>query len=143
MVINVISPKKPKGKNWLDCGDINPNFNMGYGGRVWRLRGECPIYVISSVEVTNDPDDISERRGAYYHISISKVGGTRCSSNYAKVVCRAFDMRDSEEDNHVPGGFVRNFWLPVNENMIGSVCPCKETEPAIKEDKGDFVWRGL
>ena len=55
----------------------------------------------------------------------------------------AFGMTDAEEDNHVPGGFVRNYWLSVAENLIGHECQCKTTEPAIKEDKGDFVWRGV
>ena len=107
------------------------------------LNGDKNIRVISSVEATNDPDDIPERRGPYYHISISRGPGIRCNRNDSKVVVRAFGMQDAEEDNHVPGGFVRNFWLPVNEKIVGSVCPCKEHEPAIRENKGDFVWRGL
>ena len=137
--MNVISPKKPKGKNWHDCGEMNPDFNLGYGGHLWKLEG---ITVISSVETVHDPDDMPERNGPYYHISISRGPGVRCNSKDFKVVCRAFGMQDAKEDNHVPGGFVRNFWLPVNENIVGTVCPCKEHEPAIKEDKGDFVWRG-
>jgi hypothetical protein len=52
-------------------------------------------------------------------------------------------MQDSDEDNHVPGGFVRNFWKPVAEKLIGHVCPCKDNEPEMAENKGDFVWRGI
>lgn len=31
---------------------------------------------------------------------------------------------------------------PVAENLIGLQCAGKESEPAIIEDKGDYVWRG-
>lgn len=46
-----------------------------------------------------------------------------------------------EEDNHVPYGIARNFWRPLAENLVGIECKCKEEEPAIVEDKGDYVWR--
>lgn len=58
------------------------------------------------------------------------------------MVIRQFDMLGSEEDNHVPSGFVRNFFNPVAEHLIGIECPCKATEPTMVEDKGEFVWRG-
>jgi hypothetical protein len=29
----------------------------------------------------------------------------------------------------------------VADHLSGYECPCQETEPAIREDKGDFVWR--
>ena len=51
--------------------------------------------------------------------------------------------RADREDNHVPGGFVRNFWRPVADRFSGYECACVATEPAIVEDKGDFVWRGI
>jgi len=54
---------------------------------------------------------------------------------------RQFDAEGAEEDNHVPYGFVRNFWLPVNQSLIGFECPCKATEPVMKENKGDYIWR--
>ena len=85
--MNVISPKKPKDKNWHDCGEMSPDFNLGYGGHLWKLEG---ITVISSVEAVHDPDDMPERNGPDYHISISRGPGVRCNSKDCKVVCRAF-----------------------------------------------------
>jgi len=99
---------------------------------------------MSAVEVARDPDDIE--KGPEYHVSVSKnIGGIvmRASRNEARFVIKAFDMLDADEDNHVPGGQVRNFWKPVAENLIGHVCPCKEEEPAMVEDKGDYIWRGI
>ena len=69
--------------------------------------------------------------------------GSRCDTAAAKWVKRQFNLEDATEDNHVPGGVVRNFWRPVADNLSGYQCPCVKTEPAIREDKGDFVWRGL
>ncbi|AHC47973.1 hypothetical protein AX27061_3513 [Achromobacter xylosoxidans NBRC 15126 = ATCC 27061] len=54
-----------------------------------------------------------------------------------------FDLIDANEDNHVPSGRVRNFWRPVADRWAGYECPCQENEPAMREDKGDFVWRGV
>jgi hypothetical protein len=45
--------------------------------------------------------------------------------------------------NHVPSGRVRNFWRPVADHLSGYECPCVADEPAIREDKGDYVWRGI
>ena len=84
-------------------------------------------------------------KGFEYHISISKPvrpGVTkRCDSNEARWVLSQFNLEGAEEDNHVPGGRVRNFWRPVANSLVGIECECKESEPAIIEDKGDFVWR--
>jgi len=76
-----------------------------------------------------------------YHLSISKARARRCSSQDAKFILKQFGLSDALEDNHVHSGFVRNFWQPVDENKIGMECACVDEEPAIVEDKGDFVWR--
>ena len=135
----VISPKKPTGNGWMDRGPTPAEINLGYEGRAWEYPPQN-IIAISAVEVANDPNDID--KGPEYHLSISKSGG-RCDRNEARFVLKCFGMTDAEEDNHVPGGFVRNYWLPVAEKMIGHECECKATEPAMTEDKGDFVWRGI
>lgn len=31
----------------------------------------------------------------------------------------------------------------VADKYVGHECECKKSEPAIKEDKGDFIWRGV
>ena len=139
MDMSVIKTKRPKGKGWVEGPTAPVSEMFGYPSKYW-FYPERKIAVISAVEVASDPGEIE--LGPEYHISISK-NRSRCSTNEARFVLKAFDMIDADEDNHVPGGFVRNYWKPVAENLIGYVCPCKEEEPAIVEDKGDFVWRGI
>ena len=137
---SVIAPKEPKGDGWQKGPRAPLEVTLGYEGYYWFYPSQG-ITVISAVEVAQDPDDVVEL-GPEYHISVSKNGG-RCSRNEARFVLKAFNMQDAEEDNHVPYGFVRNFWQPVADKYVGHVCPCKATEPAMVENKGDFVWRGL
>ncbi len=139
MIESVIKPKAPKGPGWVDGGPTPPEVSLGYESRYWLYPAQG-ITVISAVEVARDPGDID--KGPEYHISISR-NRQRCTRNEARFVLRAFDMEDSDEDNHVPGGFVRNFWMPVAERLRGYVCPCKDDEPAMVEDRGEFVWRGI
>ena len=139
MIESVIKPKTPSGKGWVKGSEVPTICTMGYEAYYWFYEDQG-LNVISALEVVNDPDDID--KGPEYHVSVSKTGG-RCTRNEARFVLKAFGMQDSEEDNHVPGGFVRNFWMPVAEKYIGHECPCKENEPAMIEDKGDFIWRGI
>ena len=136
----IIQPKEPSGGDWERGSEAPAHVTFGYPGWYW-FYPKQGIAVISAVEVTNDPDDIVT--GPHYHISISKKGRQRCTRNESRFVVKVFGMQDADEDNHVPGGFVRNFWQPVAEKFIGHVCPCKDEETAIIEDKGDFVWRGI
>lgn len=143
MVESIIKAKTPKGSGWLDMGPIPPQFTFGYQGRYW-FYPDRAILVLSALEVAHDPDDIE--KGPEYHVSISrKVNGfpVRADRNDARFVLAAFGMQDADEDNHVPNGIVRNYWKPVAERLIGHLCPCKDEEPAMIEDKGDYVWRGL
>lgn len=137
---NLIKPKEPTGLGWVRGPQAPARLIFGFEGHYW-FYPQQGIAVISALEVARDPEDVIDK-GPEYHISISKNGG-RCSRNEARFVLKAFAMEDADEDNHVPGGFVRNFWMPVAEKYIGHVCPCKDEEPAIIEDKGDFVWRGV
>ena len=133
-------PKKPNGTGWRKVKQRIPQMDdMGYPYEIW-AHDENGLGVISAVEVAHDPGQPD--LGPEYHVSVSAFGG-RCSSSDALWVCGQFDMIDSDEDNHAPHGKVRNFWKPVDENLIGHVCPCKETEPAMKENKGDYIWRGI
>jgi hypothetical protein len=99
------------------------------------------ISVISAVEFIDD----GKVDGPEYHLSISRqhptMGPRRCSSTEAKWVLRQFRLDGALEDNHVPGGMVRNFWRPVADPLVGRECECVDTENAIREDKGDYVWR--
>lgn len=137
---NIIKPKQPKGAGWQFIRPYDESENFGYGGEVWRYPQQR-LQVITAVEVASHAENIE--LGPEYHVSASKYPNQRCTRNEARFVLKAFDMLDADEDNHVPGGFVRNFWLPVAEKYRGFVCPCKDTETAFKENKGDFIWRGF
>lgn len=105
------------------------------------LHTETGIAVISAVEVA---DDGKIDKGPEYHVSISlqkQYPPRRCSSTQARWALKQFGLDGAEEDNHVPNGVVRNFWRPVADRLVGLECECKAEEPAIVEDKGDFVWR--
>jgi len=135
----IIKPKKPRGEGWVRLVPPPAWVSLGYDCDAWQYKDIC---VFSAVEVAKDADNIE--RGPEYHISISlhtQHGPVRCDSNTAKWVIDQFDCDGAEEDNHVPNGVVRNFWLPVNQNLIGMECTCKDKEPAIKENKGDYIWR--
>ncbi len=142
VVETIIQPKKPGNDCFVEID--NPNFNnSGYPSKTY-IHGSQSLSVISAVEVPVEDNGFSN--GPEYHLSIAKQtlnSYKRCTSNEAKFVLAAFGMTDAKEDNHVPGGKVRNFWLPVNENLIGNDCPCVETETAMVEDKGDYIWRGI
>lgn len=99
------------------------------------------LAVIAAVEFIDD----GKVDGPEYHLSISRqhrtLGTRRCSSTEARWVLIQFGLDGALEDNHVPHGLVRNFWRPVADPMVGRDCRCVESENAIVEDKGDYVWR--
>ena len=99
------------------------------------------LAVISAVEFIDD----GKVDGPEYHLSISRqhrtLGTRRCSSTEARWVLVQFGVEGAVEDNHVPGGLVRNFWRPVADHLVGRECLCVADENAISEDQGDFVWR--
>lgn len=133
-IVNVL---RPKGSGWQEIDRKIPNL-MGYPMKTF-FHAESLLAVLSAVEVTDEKPS----KGPEYHISISKqtVPMSRCTSNEAKWVCEQFGLEGAEEDNHVPAGMVRNFWRPVADRLVGLECECKESEPVIREDKGDFEWR--
>lgn len=137
---SIIQPKTPKSKEWISGPAVPQAVTLGYPAL--SFMHPTGLYVISAVEVTKQEPG-AEALGPEYHISISKRGGRRCTMQEAKWVLRQFDCDDAEEDNHVPNGIVRNFWRPVADKFSGYQCPCKAAEPAMKEDKGDYVWRGV
>jgi hypothetical protein len=136
----IIQPKTPLFDGWIEL-PLPPQFvTMGYDGEVFQ-HPETGMSVISAVEVA-EVEPGSEELGPEYHISISKRG-QRCTSEEANWVLQQFGLEDAEEDNHVPSGKVRNFWRHVADRLSGYQCPCKDNEPAMREDKGDYVWRGI
>lgn len=137
-VRSIVSVLRPKGPGWHPMPGAQ-QYNMGFPARAF-MHKASNIFVISAVETMSDED-----KGPEYHLSMSHPVSpgvmSRLDSNEARWVLDQFGLEGSEEDNHVPHGKVRNFWRTVATPLIGLECECKETEPAIIEDKGDFVWR--
>src|SRR4029077_6653007 len=136
---SVISVLRPKGSGWRELPSAK-HLTMGYPSRIF-YHVETGLAVISAVEVASDG---KVDKGPKYHVSLSleRDGKPfRCDSNQARWVLDQFGLEGSEEDNHVPHGVVRNFWRPVANRFVGLECDCKAEEPAIVEDKGDFIWR--
>ncbi len=137
----IIKPKQPKGAHWRVCKSwIMPQALrvLGYPCEPWENLA-LGVFVLSAVEVAEEPGKPS--LGPEYHLSVSS-NGRRCSSSTARIVLADFGLEDAKEDNHVPGGKVRNYWRPVADHLSGYECPCVDTEPKMVEDKGDYVWRG-
>ncbi len=131
---------RPRSPGWQEFEVPRQIIAMGGVARGY-YHAERQLNVISAVEVA---DDGKIDKGPEFHLSISRStpqGPARCSSEAARWVLRQFGLDDAEEDNHVPYGVVRNFWRPVAEPLVGLECECKAEEPAIVEDKGDFIWR--
>lgn len=135
-LFSVLRPTTP---GWHEVPGAQ-RYSAGYPAKAF-FHQQHSLFVISAVEVASDED-----KGPEYHISISKQlvsGPTRCTSHEAKWVLEQFGLQGAEEDNHVPSGVARNFWRPLATGLIGMDCKCKADEPAIVEDKGDFIWRGV
>lgn len=142
MTESIINPKRPNGPGWRrESGWIAPRqlAELGYPVEAW-THYENGIFALSAVEVANEPGKMA--LGPEFHLSISN-NGQRCTTADALWALAQFDLLDAKEDNHVPGGKVRNFWRPVADHLSGYECPCVEDEPAIRENKGDYVWRGV
>jgi hypothetical protein len=141
MIQSLIQLKRPTGPGWTQV--VNHNTRdldaLGYPHNSW-IHKATGLFAISAVEVARDPGQPD--LGPEYHLSVS-LSGQRCSAADALFVLNEFNLLDAKEDNHVPSGRVRNFWRPVADHLSGYECPCVDDEPAIKEDKGDFVWRGV
>lgn len=136
---SIIKPLRPLYPGWHGPIAVPPRYTMGFAGQSW-MSVKHSLFVISALEVAKDKDGID--RGPEFHISISKRSGpnvARCSVAEAAWVLHQFGLDGAEEDNHVPGGVVRNFWRPVADAMVGLECACKEAEQAVVE--GDYVWR--
>ncbi|AQV94798.1 hypothetical protein BJN34_12995 [Cupriavidus necator] len=149
MTESIIKPKRPTGSGWIrETGPaieaIMRAAAMGFVCEAW-VHPETGIATFSAVEVAHDPSQAD--LGPEYHLSISKNnrrGGTARTTSAEALWCLAqFDLIDAKEDNHVPHGLVRNFWRPVADQLSGYECPCTGDEPAMREDKGDYVWRGV
>ncbi|KVO05603.1 hypothetical protein WJ69_23165 [Burkholderia ubonensis] len=143
MTISIIQPRRPRGSGWQEEPPPRAAVTLGFPGAAW-FHSETSLYVISAVEVAAPEGGVD--KGPEYHLSISRQPAgrpARCSTADALFVLAAFELLEAEEDNHVPHGVVRNFWRPVADKLVGLECACKADEPAIVEDKGEYVWRGV
>ena len=140
----IIKPLRPQGPGWVQWPvDTSAWDAKPYAIERWYNRGQ-ETQVLSAVEVIL-PEGARETRPEY-HVSVSglKHGATknyRCRDSRARWVLKEFGLDSWFEDNHVPHGLVRNFWRPVADPQVGDVCSCVESEPAVREMKGDYVWR--
>ena len=140
---SIIKPKRPTAPGWTRAKwwkVPRELAELGYPTEAWEHLASG-LFVLSAVEVTK-PEPGAVAIGPEYHLSVS-LRGQRCTTADAAWVLLAFDLSDAREDNHVPSGRVRNFWRPVADHLIGYECPCATDEPAIREDKGDYIWRGV
>lgn len=133
MVQSIIQPEAPNNPAW-QVFEVKPQTGFpAVGYHHPRLN----LNVISAIEVAE------KEIGPEYHISISRCSGPglprRCSAEEARMVLKQFDAEAATEDNH--SSIIRNYWMPVNQALVGMDCDCKSTEAAIVE--GDFEWRPL
>lgn len=141
--LSIVQPKRPtlpgwRRATWWTCPQ--QLAELGYPVEAWE-HPATGMFVLSAVEVAT-PEPGEPPLGPEYHLSVS-LRGQRCSSGDALWVLHCFGLSDAREDNHVPNGRVRNWWRPVADHLSGYECRCVDQEPAIREDKGDFVWRGV
>ena len=139
---SVIQPKRPVVQGWrLARGWACPPplVELGYPVQAWE-HPSSGLFALSAVEVASEPG--KPELGPEYHLSVS-MSGQRCTAADALFVLVSFGLEDAKEDNHVPSGRVRNFWRPVADSLSGYECPCAADEPTMREDNGDFVWRGV
>jgi hypothetical protein len=142
-VPSLIAVKRPRLPGWREVPTAGLGAHPGYAGQPVRafFHDASSLAVMSAVEFVDD----GKVDGPEFHLSVSRqhrtLGTQRCTSVEARWVLVQFGIPEATEDNHVPGGRVRNFWRPVADPMVGRECLCVEGENAIREDKGDFVWR--
>lgn len=143
MIESIVKPKRPSGEGWVQEKGPESFLTLGFPIEAW-WHAANRLQVFSAVEVVTEPGKVF--LGPEYHLSMCSdngAGRVRCSTADALWVLGQFDLVDAKEDNHVPSGIVRNFWRPVADHLSGYECPCTDYEPAMREDKGDFVWRGV
>lgn len=139
--VSLVTLPRPRDHGWVELPNAQQIMKAPHPLRAYSYQPNN-LFAIIAVEFIDD----GMVDGPEYHLSISHPVSPgvsrRCDRNAARWVVRQFGLDGAKEDNHVPGGHVRNYWRPVADPMIGRECLCVESEPAIVEDKGDFTWRG-
>lgn len=144
----LIQPFRPLRGGWVrwpaDWQNWRPQGRAPYVIERYYNRGE-ELQVMTAIERV-DPEDGGEPR-LEYHLSVSGVKYRaprpyRVSDSRGRFACKCFGFEGYTEDNHAPHGKVRNYWRPVEDRLQGIECPCLDTEPAMREMQGDYIWRG-
>lgn len=122
-------------------GAAKPYVYERYWSRVHELS------VITAIEVVQPDSDLGLVPRPEYHVSVTGLkylaeAPYRVSDSRGRYAMKLFGFEGYTEDNHVPDGKARNYWRPVDDKMAGEICRCVEREPAVREMKGDYVWRG-
>lgn len=139
----IVQPLRPRFGEWEQWPVDTSNWPaQPYAIERWYNRSN-EVQVVSAVEVVQE---IGRDNRPEYHLSVSGLKhlattNYRCSNSRALWALRQFGLQGWEEDNHVPGGLVRNFWRPIAEPLVGQQCLCKAIEPEVSEDRGDYIWR--
>lgn len=145
MTTKILHALKPKNLSEWDRWPVRSNLaREAYDVGRWYHR-RTSIQVVSAIEVVREE---GREQRPEYHISISHADMrtgvvSRVNSNDARAILAMFDVSGWLEDNHAPSGKARNFWRPIAEPAVGVPCVCVDDEPAIVEDKGDYIWRGV
>lgn len=139
--VSLVTLPRPRDGDWVEVPNAQQIMKASHPLRAYSYPPNN-LFAIIAIEFVDD----GKVDGPEYHLSISHPVSPgvarRCDRNAARWVLRQFGLDGAKEDNHVPGGQVRNYWRPVADAMVGRECPCVEDEPMIVEDRGDFVWRG-
>lgn len=125
--------KVPQESHWLaiETGQLPVGSRYGVlSASAWQ-RG--PLRVISTVDVAEYPD--GKGTGPQWHLSVAIAGmERRPSAVEMKLVRRAFEMLDAEEDNHEPGN-ARHLFLPIDKAHRVD-CECKASEVQVVDPDG-------
>lgn len=101
-----------------------------------------PLRVLSSVDWVGETEG---GNGWEYHVSVSRRTKTFrqrvASDDVVKMALEAFGMTEAREDNHVPNGVVRNFWLPVDGRPPHCDCETTEAPHPMGDGTTSAVWR--
>lgn len=144
MTQSINKPLHPPGSGWVQCSALDARVTLGFESENW-YHWPSVLYACSAVELVAAEGGFDKGPEIHVCISVQPMNRApgRCTTPDALWVCAQFDLLDAEEDNHVPNGFVRNFWRPVVNRLFGLECAWKDDEPAVVDDKGDFIRRRI
>lgn len=124
--------KRPSGAGWREL-PVPPAIAAQAIAALRYVHDGWRVSVLSCVEMVHDEPQ--------FHVSLVMLDGSPAPRFAVKAVRKAFGMEAAEEDNHVPGGKVRNLWLLAGDRA--GVCECKDEPETVTQigasvgDEGD------